>query len=664
MNPRLEHQAFLTRRQFFNRTATGIGGAALASLLNRSIFAAQVSPGPARREQVLPGLYLVKSCVNTAVFERNGKKLLIDPGELTEAPGGGPVDWVLVTHHHRDQASGVARLIESGARLVVPAAEAKLFSDADGFWKSQQHFWNSFRPHRFTLRDSVPVSRTVKDGDVLEWEGLKFEVIETPGHTDGSVTYLVELDGKRIAFTGDLIAGPGQMWEMHSLQNRVGPLTVPHLGFGGMGEMVKASLDRVLTAKPDLLIPSHGVVMSKPRAAVGQLKQNFDAVMNNYLTTVGWPDFGKPRLSRGSSFDGVLAKLYPDKKLPRLPPLPPASYPPWIRDIEWTTQAIMGDDGSAFLSDCGIGGQADLIAKLREMIAAREIRRVEGVWPTHYHLDHNELIYRARQSFGAKAYVQREMLDITERPHAYGLPYLCSVPTVVDHVMEHGQSINFHGVKLTFYHFPGQTLHHGGLLAEKDGFKAFFTGDSWANWGIEDYCAHFRCFLGEGRGYDKCLKILLDCKPNIIVQAHRGPMAVTGEYLRQTLATFQKREELCRKLLPHDDPNFGLDPYWARAYPYRQLALPGGHVEVEARVTNHATKPKTVRAELRVPKGWKILEGAGTTTIAGRADGRIRLRALAPQGPLSSRHVLGIAITADGQSFGELAEAIVDLPAE
>ena len=85
---------------------------------------------------------------------------------------------------------------------------------------------------------------------------------------------------------------------------------------------------------------------------------------------------------------------------------------------------------------------------------------------------------------------------------------------------------------------------------------------------------------------------------------------------------------------------------------------------MEARITNHATKPKTIRAELRVPKGWKIIEGAGETTIAARTDGRIRLRAVAPEGPLSSRHVLGIAITADGQSFGELAEAIVDLPAD
>jgi glyoxylase-like metal-dependent hydrolase (beta-lactamase superfamily II) len=652
-------QNHVSRRQFVASSALGLGAAAMMSSLPASLSAAEPLP----REQVAPGLSLYRSGVNTAVFERNGRKLLIDPGDLTEAPGGGPADWVLVTHHHRDQASGVGRLIAAGAKLVVPAAEAKFFSEADAFWRAQRHYWTTFRPHRFTLRESVPVKRTVSEGDVLEWEGLRFEVMETPGHTDGSVTYLVEVEGQRIAFTGDLISGPGQIWEMHSLQNRVGPLTVPHLGFGGMGEMVKASLDRVLAAKATVMIPAHGVVMRDPRSAVEQMKNNFDAVMNNYLTTCGWPDFGKPRMSSsGASFDGILAKLYPDKKLPRLAPLPAAPYPPWIRDIEWTSQAIIGDDGSAFLSDCGYSANRDVIAKLKELIATKEIRRVEGIWPTHYHIDHNEIINKARQAFNAKVYVQREMLDITEHPYAYGLPYLSSVPTPVDQVMEHGQMIVWRGVKLTFYHFPGQTLYHGGLLAEKDGFKAFFTGDSWANWGIEDYCSHFRCFLGEGRGYDQCLKILLECQPNIIVQAHRGPMAVTEEYLRQTLATFQKREALCRKLFPHDDPNFGLDPYWAHAYPYRQLALPGGQVEVEVRITNHALKPKAFRAELRLPMNWKILNGAGEKMIAARTNGSIRLRAQAPAGPVSRQHVLGFTITVEGRSYGELAEAIVEVP--
>ncbi|HEX5034478.1 MAG TPA: sulfatase, partial [bacterium] len=43
MNPLHHHQQLLTRRHFFGRTATGIGTAALASLLNPALFAADTS---------------------------------------------------------------------------------------------------------------------------------------------------------------------------------------------------------------------------------------------------------------------------------------------------------------------------------------------------------------------------------------------------------------------------------------------------------------------------------------------------------------------------------------------------------------------------------------------------------------------------------------------
>src|SRR5687767_11244013 len=70
-------------------------------------------------EQVLPGLRLLRSSVNSAFFERNGKKLLIDSGEIEAAPGGGVVDWVLLTHHHRDQCSSVSRLVRKGTKVAV-----------------------------------------------------------------------------------------------------------------------------------------------------------------------------------------------------------------------------------------------------------------------------------------------------------------------------------------------------------------------------------------------------------------------------------------------------------------------------------------------------------------------------------------------------------------
>src|SRR4051794_27456950 len=58
MNPGLEHGLLLTRRCFFGRTATGIGAAALASLLDPTLFAASpkamgLPHRPARAKRVI-----------------------------------------------------------------------------------------------------------------------------------------------------------------------------------------------------------------------------------------------------------------------------------------------------------------------------------------------------------------------------------------------------------------------------------------------------------------------------------------------------------------------------------------------------------------------------------------------------------------------------------
>jgi hypothetical protein len=49
---------------------------------------------------ILPGLRLLDRSVNTAPFERNGEKLLIDSGEQEAVPGG--AEWLLFTHHPPD----------------------------------------------------------------------------------------------------------------------------------------------------------------------------------------------------------------------------------------------------------------------------------------------------------------------------------------------------------------------------------------------------------------------------------------------------------------------------------------------------------------------------------------------------------------------------------
>jgi glyoxylase-like metal-dependent hydrolase (beta-lactamase superfamily II) len=597
----------------------------------------------AKADEVVPGLRIIRGAVNTAVFERDGKTLLIDSGDLRQSTAV----WAFFTHHHPDQASGAASLAAHGTKIAVPAAERHFFEDAQNVWDTADnrldHDYNC-RPDLVTLRKSIPVTAAFKDGDVHNWQGLRFEVIETPGHTDGSVTYLVELAGKRIALTGDLIYAPGQIHDFYSLQKAFPGMGGGYWGFGGAVDDVKASLDRVLARKPDLFIPSHGVVISDPVPAVEQLKSNLDAVMDNYLTTCAW------RANKA----GVYKKSTPQM----LEPLPAVGYPKWFRDITYTTKAIVADDKSVFLSDCGSARVVEELAKLQK---SGEIGHIDAMWITHYHDDHTEFVNAARRRFDFPVYAQKALVDILEHPTAYQGPALYPESIHVDRVLADRESFTWKGFKLTAFDFPSQTIYHDGLLVERDGHKVFFTGDGFSSRSFSDVCSQNRNFSGRDAGFEKCCRILLETRPDILMTAHWGPLLMTEEYLHKFIACLQAREIIYQKLFPYDDVNFGLDPYWLRAYPHRQNALPGSAVEIEARILNHAAKPKNVQVTLDLQPGWKPLHATGETTIPARTEGSVRLTALAPSTSAHRRQVLGLSAIVDRQPIGEFGSAIIDL---
>jgi len=99
------------------------------------------------------------------------------------------------------------------------------------------------------------------DGDVLEWGPARITVLATPGHTDGSVSYLIEVDGRKVAFSGDLIYDQGQVWDVYSLQKgfRTGKREIrDYHGFLGSKAELIESLQRVLQSEACTLVPSHG----------------------------------------------------------------------------------------------------------------------------------------------------------------------------------------------------------------------------------------------------------------------------------------------------------------------------------------------------------------------------------------------------------------------
>ena len=177
--------------------------------------------------EIAPGIFRVADTCHVYVVRTEGggrTAFAVDFGSgraldhLAEM-GVDRITDVLMTHHHRDQGQGLPRAVAAGARVHVPPVEQDLFANVDEMWRTRR-VWNDYnlRQERFSLLDPVPVAGLVPEYRTATYAGTPVRVLPTPGHTIGSVSYLVERGGSRIAFTGDLIYRPGKVWSLAATQ--------------------------------------------------------------------------------------------------------------------------------------------------------------------------------------------------------------------------------------------------------------------------------------------------------------------------------------------------------------------------------------------------------------------------------------------------------------
>ena len=132
--------------------------------------------------------YIVRSS------ERVGSAVIIDPGEEAErlldaaVELGTQIEAILITHCHFDHVGAVAPMARAtGAPVYCPEIETMVLADLTK-WTMP-----GFGPF-----ESWQAEHTVKGGERLNIAGLDIEVLFTPGHSPGHVTY---------AFDGALLSG-------------------------------------------------------------------------------------------------------------------------------------------------------------------------------------------------------------------------------------------------------------------------------------------------------------------------------------------------------------------------------------------------------------------------------------------------------------------------
>jgi glyoxylase-like metal-dependent hydrolase (beta-lactamase superfamily II) len=139
---------------------------------------------------------------NTFLINREGsdRALILDPGE--EAPrllgaieeAGLTLDGILLTHTHFDHIGAVAPIATAtGAEVWVPEAEKQVLADINAYVP-----WPGFGPF-----EDWDAEHTVAGGEKLELAGFDIDVVFTPGHSPGHVTF--SIPDEQAVFSGDVL---------------------------------------------------------------------------------------------------------------------------------------------------------------------------------------------------------------------------------------------------------------------------------------------------------------------------------------------------------------------------------------------------------------------------------------------------------------------------
>jgi hydroxyacylglutathione hydrolase len=236
-------------------------------------------PQPKLQIRIVPVTPLQQNC--SMIWDETSKRAaLVDPGgDVDKLMGalerfGLTLSRIWLTHGHLDHAGAAAALRErTGVAVEGPHR-------ADQFWLDQID--DSAPRYGMAEGRSVTPDRYFEDGDVLEFEGVRFDVAHTPGHTPGHV--VIHNRDAKLAFVGDVL-----------FAGSIGRTDLPQ---GDHQQLIDSITSKLWPLGEDIrFVPGHG-----PTSTFGQERRTNPFVADRLTgyagAEQGAPDIGEQRTSK------------------------------------------------------------------------------------------------------------------------------------------------------------------------------------------------------------------------------------------------------------------------------------------------------------------------------------------------------------------------------
>ncbi|QDT64891.1 MBL fold metallo-hydrolase [Calycomorphotria hydatis] len=634
------------------------------SLTTEGLSLTQPVPG-------FPDLFRYTDTCNAYLIRDGETGLLINVGDAgvlkeLEDIGVKRVDSILLTSHHREILQGIDDLNTTEVHVLTTSVESEILSQPTSFRKWFPNLKDKFSVYGASYvrppAQSISVSRELADGEVFEWNDYSIKCLHTPGHSPGGCTYLVEHQGKTIAFTGGIIHDGARMSNWYDSEW--------DYGFAEGIDALVESVERLIEEEVEIALPVQGPAIHQ---AVDQLDEYHSKLVQfrkNYLR--GYPVFDKNIAGRDPISVPTTVK-HINRVTPHLYKLSNED-----QFISRNFSIIVSDRGHGLILDCGLFPKQTLNEIILGMQQHLGLKVIDAFWVSHMHGDHFLLGPTLRNEHRAESWTLDRIVDPCENPRNYDYAALVSSygggfdGMKIDRPFPDGGTIEWEGYTIHIDWMPGQTEFGCCLWLDIDGKRVAFTGDNiFGSPSDPDQNGHDAivcrnsAILEEGYVYGS--KYLVDLKPDIVMGSHSYVMPNPSAFLQRYHEWSKSILKQYKELLPGEDYEYSFDPYWVSAYPYRVDLSQNEEQEVQVTVRNFRSRPQEHHVELKLPPGVSADPPVLSGVVPAESERQFPVKLTvdrtltAPQGNQGNLAIATFDITLDGKREGELFDFIVKL---